>query len=408
MPSQYIPARSPLPAKKYSAALFTRMTRENTFRSRNTGPVPKEGQAASQLKGTVSSPNYPIVELRDLAKGAGDRAQYDIIDILSGKPIMGDRRLSGRMMTMNFSTEEVVINQYRGGVDPGGRMTKKRTIYDLRRLAMANLQGWNNRMMDNIIQVHLAGARGFQTGKDWDSVPFESDPSFAEIMVNDVVPPSFNRHFFAEEGADSIADLDNTDVLTLDTIDQLRTSLEESEYPLQGIKMPGIETDDDTPMWVLYVSPRGYQQLRDANTDKDWNSLLAAAVTRASMTKHPLFGSGDLFWSGILIKKRSRVIRFPTGSNVREYDAAGAIQTVQTAVGVDRAILLGAQALILAYGSDENSGYHLNWNEEVTDHKNRVEISTSIIMGAKKLAFTLNGVRTDHGVAVLDHYNGIA
>ena len=412
MASQYIAPGSGLANKVYSAALFNRMARKPTFRSRNTGAAPKEGAAVAKLKRTVTSAGMPIVEIRDLAKGAGDEAQYDIVDILQGLPIMGDRRLSGRMMKMEFGTEKIVINQYRGGVDPGGRMTKKRTIYDLRRIAMGNLDGWNNTMMDNIALVHLAGARGFQTGRDWSSVPFESHVDFNEILVNPVLPPSFNRRLLAEDASNSGADLDNTDVLTLEVIDRLRTTIDESDYPLQGIQIEGGDyssSEDDGPLYVLYVSPRGYGQLRANNTDKDWSALTAAAVTRASMSKHPIFGNGALYWRGIVIKQSPRVIRFPTGSSMREYATNGTtINTVTTAVGVDRAVLLGAQAMVCAFGSDEGSGYHLNWNEEVTDHKARVEISTSIIGGWKKLRFTLDGIPTDHGVFTLDHYNGIA
>jgi len=412
MSSQYIAPGSGLAVKVYSAALFNRMARKPTFRSRNTGPAPKEGAAAAKLKRTTTSPGMPIVEIRDLAKGAGDRAQYDIVDILQGKPIMGDRRISGRMMKMDFSTEEIVINQYRGGVDPGGRMTKKRTIYDLRKLAMANLDGWNNNMMDNIALVHLAGARGFQTGRDWSSVPVESDPDFADILVNEVVPPSYNRRFLAEDGSTSGAQIDSGDVLTLDVIDSVRTGIDESEYPMQGIQIESGDynsSEDDGPLYVMYVSPRGYSQIRDTNTDKDWNSLVSAAVTRANMSKHPIFGNGALYWRGIVIKQTNRVIRFPTGSAMREFASDGTtINTVTTAVGVDRAIVLGAQAMVCAFGSDEASGYHLNWNEEVTDHKARVEISTSIIGGWKKLRFKIDGVYTDHGVVTVDHYNGIA
>ncbi len=409
MSQVHIPVGDPKAVKAFSVALFTKMARAASFKNRMTGPAPKEGDAARKLKATTTASGYPIVEIRDLSKGAGDAASYDIVDILSGKPVMGDKRLSGKMMSMKFGTQQIRIDQIRGGVDPGGRMSKKRTLYDLRMLSLANLQGWNNNMFDNATLVHLAGARGFQGGKDWSSIPLESDPDFAEIVVNPVMPPTYNRRAIAGSGLGNAltAQLDNTDKLTLAVLDDLRTQVDESEYPLQGIRLEGDDSDEEDPLYCLRVSPTGYQQLRDTSTDKDWNTLVSAAVTRASVSKHPLFRNGDLLWRNILIKKTRRSVRFRTGDAVREYAANGTtINTVTAPVGFDRAILLGAQALAWAYGSDEGSGYHLSWHEEKTDHGNRVEVSTSVMAGAQKLTFDLDGVKTDHGVITVDHFNG--
>lgn len=404
-----IPVGDPKAVKAFSVALFTKMARAASFSNKMTGPAPKEGGAARNLKASTTAAGYPVVEIRDLAKGAGDSASYDIVDILSGKPVMGDKRLSGKMMSLKFGTQNIRIDQMRAGVDPGGRMTKKRTLYDLRMLSMANLQGWNVTQKDNATLVHLAGARGYQVGKDWSSVPLESDPDFSEIMVNPVVPPTYNRRFVVGSGLGNAltAQLDNTDGLSLDALDELRTSIDESEYPLQGIRLEGDDSDEEDPLYVMRCSPTGYQQIRDSSTDKDWNTLVSAAVTRASISKHPLFRNGDLLWRNILIKKTRRSVRFNTGSVVREYQANGTtVADAIAPVGFDRSILLGAQALAWAYGSDEESGYHLSWHEEKTDHGNRVEVSTSVMAGAQKLSFELDGVKTDHGVIGVDHYNG--
>lgn len=408
MSSQNIPVGSPLAVKAFSVATFARMSRQATFRSKMTGPAPKDAAATRALKKTVTSPGMPIVEIRDLSVGAGDNADYDIVDLLSGLPVMGDETLSGKGMTMKFATQNIRIDQYRGMVDPGGRMTKKRTLHDLRMLAMGNLEGWNNNMLDNIAYVHLAGARGQQGGKDWSSVPLASHPAFASIMVNPVLPPTYNRRWVVGTGLGSISNLDSADTLKLGTIDELRTEIDESDYPLQGVRLEGdIAADDEDPLYVMRVSPRGYQQLRDTSTDKDWNTLVSAAVTRASISKHPLFGNGDLLWRGILIKKTRRAIRYAAGALVPEYNSSGTLVNTAAGAQFDRALLLGAQAMACAWGAGGDSNYHLTWHEEKTDHGARVEISTSLIGGWRKLTFTLDGVTTDHGVWTVDHYNDV-
>lgn len=408
MPQTVITINDPKAVKAFSVALFTKMARAASFTNKMTGPAPKEGDASRKLKATATPAGMPIVEIRDLSKGAGDNASYDIIDILSGLPTMGDKRVSGRMMGLKFGTQNIRIDQMRAGVDSGGTMTRKRTLYDLRMLSMANLVGYNNNSRDNCTLIHLAGARGFQTGKDWSSTPLETHPEFNEILVNPVMPPTFNRRYIIGTGNGISSALDNTDKLTLVEIDKLRTLIDESEYPLQGVVLPGDESDEEDPLFVLRVSPTGYAQLRESSSAQDWNTLVASAVSRASISKHPLFRGTDLLWRNILIKKTRRSVRFATGNSVREYAADGTtLNTVAAPVGFDRAVLLGAQALAWAYGSDEQNGYHLRWHEEKTDHDNRVEVSTSMIAGAQKLTFDLDGVKTDHGVWAVDHFNGL-
>ena len=396
--------------KKFSVGLFTKLARRKSFRGKMTGPQPKQGQAAKNLRQETSR-DYPIVEIRDLAQGAGDKVSVDIIDVVNGKPIMGDRRLSGRMMSLKFASQDIVINQSRGGVDPGGQMTQQRTVHDLRMLAMANLEGWNNTLMDNMCQVHLAGARGYQTGRDW-NVPLEADPDFNDIVVNEVRPPTYNRRFVPGTGiGGTTSDIDSSDKMTLEVIEDLRTAIDESDYPLQGIRIENDPAaDDEEPLYCMYISPRQYNQLRASSSTQDWNTLVSNAVQRGSIAKHPLFGSGDLMWRNILIKKTRRVIRFPTGKEIREFATAGASNPTTDApsVGVDRAILLGAQALGCAYGRHNRSRYHVSWHEELSDHENRLEVSTAIMNGYRKLTFELGGEKTDHGVWVIDSANGIA
>lgn len=412
MTSTYIAPGSALAVKKYSAALFLQQQRRNGLVKTNSGPAPKEGIVAAALKGKYTAPmGMPITNIMDLAQGPGDTVSYDIMGLLRGKPTMGDRRLSGRMMNLRFASNELKIQQTRGGVDTGGVMTKKRTVYDLRMLSLANLERWNTNLMDNRMLVHLAGARGTQVGGEWTSIPFETDPDFAEIMVNPVTPPTYNRRFVVGNGGlgGSISTLDATDKLTRDVLEQVRIIVDNDATPLQGIRpeTDQMYDDDDENLYVLYVSPAGYSQFRNSGTDKDYNDLLAAAVTRSNQWKHPVFRLGDLLFNNIIIRRRPKHIQFDVGSNVREYNSSGAIVNTAAPVAFDRALLLGAQAAVYAMGSDPKTGLPLKWNEEVTDHGARLEVSTSTVDGCQKLRFDLDGVLTDFGVMAIDYSSSL-
>lgn len=407
MPTQ-IPIGSPLARKVYGAALFATVQQQPGFMNLLSGPAPKQADAEAKLKGQTS-PDYPIVKITDLSKTRGDLVTVDLFNILQGKPVMGDKRLAGKMMSLTSSTMEVRINQYRGGVDNGGTMTQQRTVHNLRGIAMAALTGWATRLEDQICLVHLAGARGSQNTADW-VVPLASDPDFSEIMVNNVLAPTFNRHFYAGD-ATALDNLDTADILDLPTIDRLAATMNESDVPLQHVRVKEDKYGWDSPFWVLLVTARQWLYLQTRTGEKAWRTFLTDAYKRWDGSRHPLFYGDCGMWAGILVRPIKRLaIRFAAGEQVTVATSADTYtETTKTcAVPTDRALLLGAQALAKVYGRHGSSDYHYSWHEELVDHENAVETSVAMMGGCAKTRFkvlTEGALKdTDHGVCVIDSY----
>ncbi|MBQ7625907.1 MAG: N4-gp56 family major capsid protein [Rhodocyclaceae bacterium] len=403
-----IRVNDPIAVKAYSAALFAKVQEAPGFMRLLSGKMPTLSEFRQKATGQ-SKPGYPIVKAGDLAKGAGEAVQITLFNSLSGKPTMGDRKIDGRMMALTASSMDLRINQVRFGADAGGRMTQKRTAHNLRAIACAGLQDVMQRYEDQSSLVHLAGARGSQDGVDW-TIPFESDPEFRDILVNPVLPPTKNRHFFAND-ATSIENIGTNDVLTTKDIDRIVTSLRESSAPLQAVQVNGDTLGWDKPLWVMLVTARQWYYLRKSTAAVEWKQAEQHALARKQAgIKHPLFDATEMImWSGVLVRPINRyAIRFNAGDKVK-VDSGGAdgrtyTEVEQTAAQVtDRAILLGAEALAKAYGKTQ-SDYFYDWNEELVDHGNSVEIVTGTMTGAAKVRFKLDGVQTDHGVAVIDSY----
>lgn len=408
--STNVPIGSPLARKIYSVGLFTRVQHTPGFMNMLSGEMPKEGSFAAKTKGQTS-PDYPVVKAGDLSKGAGDAVSIDLFNILQGKPVMGDTRIKGRMMQLTYSSMDVRIDQTRGGADSGGRMTQKRTVHNLRNIAMMGLQAWMQRLEDQVALVQLAGARGSQATSDW-VVPPNTDPDFASILVNPVKAPTKNRYYCAND-ATSPADIGTNDALTLQDVDRIVAQLRESPVVMQSIKVKGDDKAWNDPLWVMFVTERQWLYLQARTSQTQWRQAVQYAFERKSATggnKHPLFDAYEtIMWSGVLIKRLNRyAIRFNAGDNV-VVDTGGSDggtyteSTVQAAAPVDRAIILGAQALAKAYGKSA-SDYFYDWSEEETDHKNAVEIVGASMNGAAKVRFKIDGADTDFGVAVLDSY----
>lgn len=406
--STNIPVGSALARKIYSVGLFTRVQHSPGFMNLISGEMPKEGSFAAKTKGQTS-PDYPIVKAGDLAKGAGDTVSIDLFNILQGKPVMGDKRIEGRMMQLTYSSMDVRIDQVRGGADSGGRMTQKRTVHNLRNISMAGLQAWMQRLEDQTALVHLAGARGSQQTSDW-VVPLQSDGDFSEIMVNTVKAPTKNRYFAAND-ATTPADIGTNDALTLQDIDRIVAQLRESPVVMQSVKIKGDDRAWNDPLWVMFVTERQWLYLQSRTSQTTWRQAVQYAFERKSGgLKHPLFDAYEtIMWNGVLIKRMNRyAIRFAAGDNVVT-DTGGADgltyteSTVQTAQPVDRAVIVGAQALAKAYGKSA-SDYFYDWSEKEVDHGNSIETVAASMTGSAKIRFKIDGADTDFGVAVVDSY----
>lgn len=403
-----IPVGSALARKIYSVGLFTRVQQSPGFMNLISGEMPKDGSFAAKTKGQTS-PDYPVVKAGDLAKGAGDTISIDLFNVLQGKPVMGDQRIAGKMMQLTTSSMDVRIDQTRGGADSGGRMTQKRTVHNLRNISMAGLQAWMQRLEDQTTLVHLAGARGAQATSDW-VVPLQSDPDFASIMVNSVRAPTKNRYYCANDATD-VSTIGTNDALTLQDIDRIVAQLRESPVVMQSVRIKGDDRAWNDPLWVMFVTERQWLYLQARTSQTTWRQAVQYAFERKSSgVKHPLFDAYEtIMWNGVLIKRMNRyAIRFGTGDTVVTDSGGGDGVTytetnVTAAQPVDRAIIVGAQALAKAYGKSA-SDFFYDWSEESVDHGNSIETVCAAMNGCSKIRFKIDGADTDFGVAVIDSY----
>ena len=414
-----IASSSALARKLFSVALFAQTQKQPGFSRALTGPAPNTGDAINKLKAQTAK-DMPIVRITDLSKTAGDKVSVDVFGTIGGKPTMGDADAEGTGVALTNSSMDIMIDLATKVVDTGGKMTRQRTVHDLRSIAMANLTSYFARLDDQTSLVHLAGARGTEVNDDW-VVPLSSDGDFGSIMVNTVTPPTYESHYLVDAGgaslvipsAANIGAIATPDVLTLESIDNMRTMLDEMAFPLQPVKIADDPAAADEPMWVLYVSPRQYSHLLKATTN-DIRSFQQNAWNRASYgSKHPLFKGEVGMWNGILVKKLNRAIRHGTGSSITSVLVAAKATGTGTATplpggitagfAVDRAILLGAQALGNAYGKNKGSDYHFDWLENEYDFQRKLEIGGDCMGGKAKLSFNLGGTHVkDHGVMVFD------
>ncbi|EAV3218542.1 N4-gp56 family major capsid protein [Salmonella enterica subsp. enterica serovar Pomona] len=389
--------------KLYQVALFTAANRKRSMVNILTEQQEAPKAVSPDKKSTKqTSAGAPVVRITDLKKERGDEVSFSIMHKLSKLPTMGDQRIEGRGEDLSRADFSLRIDQGRHLVDAGGRMSQQRTKFNLVSSARTLLGTYFNDLQDQCAVVHLAGARGDFMADDV-IVPLASHRDFKEIMINDVMPPTHDRHFFGGD-ATSLEAVDPSDVFTLSLVDNMALFIDEMAHPLQPIRMKGDELYGEDPYYVLYVTPRQWNDWYTSTSGKDWNQMMVRAVNRSKGFNHPLFKGECAMWRNILVRKYAGMpIRFYTGSRVwiSNNNLAATTQQIEVKTNIDRAMLLGAQTLANAYG--QKDGGHFNLVQKKTDMDNRTEIAINWINGLKKIRFEdKTGRMQDHGVIAVD------
>ena len=379
-------------------------------------PAGEAGAEATLRKQTDS--HMPIVRVQDLGKKTGDELTFNLLNPVGAYPIMGSNYAEGRGTGLSLSEARLRVNQARFPVDLGNVMSQIRSPFDLRKLGRPVAQSLMDSYKDQSLLVHLCGARGFHNNIEW-RIPLANHANFKEIMVNPVKAPTKNRHFTADAagvapftvnaGQVNIA---TTDMLTLNTVDAMKTVLDQIALPPTIIKVAGDRSAEDSPLRVWLMSPAQYNKFA---ADPAFRQFQSAALARASnANSHPLFQGDVGLWNGFIIRRMPRPIRFYAGDTIQycaSYDSE--IETAATVpasfgdkFAVDRSIILGGQALAEALAASEHSGVPFFWSEKELDHGDKWELLIGTIHGMSKIRFDVDtGIRrefTDYGVVTVD------
>lgn len=339
--------------------------------------VGRKGFFTRKYMGKGEVPTKPIWQLTDLESDAGEQVTYDLSMQLNMQPIEGDNSLHGKEEKLSFYTDAVYIDQLRGGANCGGRMTRKRTLHDLRKIAKARSVDWWARVFDELFFIYLSGARGVNSD-------FVFPTTYTGFANNSLTAPDSN-HIVYGGVADSKASLATTDKMSTLPIDKAVAYAEMmggggpaySEVPqIQKVEVDGEE------VFLVIMNPYQKFDLRRNSTTNDWADIQKALAT--AMGKNTEFMKGGLgIWNGCVLQSHQNCIQFS------DY-GSGSVAAV-------RALLLGLQAGVIAWGSPGQE-LRFGWHEETRDNGNEVVISTHAIAGIKKSTFNGN----DFGVMAID------
>lgn len=351
----------PKAVKKYAATLAVDTARVSYWQRKFMG------------KGEDSP--TPIQMLPHLENDAGEQITYDLSVQLKMEPVEGDDTLEGQEEDLKFYTDAVYIDQLRGGVNTGGRMTRKRTIHNLRMIARKRQSEWWGRVFDELFFMYGSGSRGVNA-----DYLFRS--TYAGFANNAFTAPDAEHQLYGGS-ANSKASMTDADVFDLNLVNRAKTRAEvmgggTQETPqIQPIMINGEEH------YVVVMHPWQEYDLRTDTGVGGWMDLQKAAAASEGRN-NPIFKGAMGMHNNVVLHSHKGVIRFS------DYGAGSDVSAA-------RALFLGRQAMVCAFGSP-GSGLRFDWHEESRDNGNQAVITTSTIVGIKKCTFSAK----DFGISALD------
>jgi N4-gp56 family major capsid protein len=364
-----IGVNDPQAVKKWSTALGVAVNKSSYF--------------ARKMMGMGKDSRLPIQRMDELESDAGDEVTYDLLMPMNMEPVVGDETLDGKEQPLKYYTDKMRIDQVRGGADLGSRMTRKRTLRNIRTDAKRVMSDWWKRLYDELFFIYLSGSRGTQTGYIWPA-------GSAFFNVNALAAPD-SAHIMYGGNATSKASIASDDPFDLRLIDKAVAKAETMGGDgSDEISMLPCEIDGDE-RYVCLMHTFQYDAMKSNTNTGQWLDIQKAAAA-AEGTKAPLYKNNGGVYADVVLHKHRNVVGFS------DYGAG-------TNLPARRALFLGAQAAAIAFGSP-GTGLRFDWTEEVKDHGNAVKIGSNSIFGVKKVRYKSKdgSVERDFGVFAMDTY----
>lgn len=328
-----------------------------------------------------TSSNSIVHEKVELNSAAGDAIQFDLVMQMRGKPVYGDDIAFGKEENLNFLVDEVKIDQVRKPGSAGGRMTRKRTLHNLRTVVKDLTAEWLAAWHDEVMFCYASGVAG--------NARINEDALFTDASFgNNAIEAPDAGHLMYGGDANAKNTLDSADKMSLNLIKKAAVKARTiKQYNSEHVDMKPVRVDGGE-YYVLVMSEDQGFDLRTGTAATEWLEIQKHAGQRG--TNNPIFTGDEGKVDGVSLHKARGVLRFA------DYGSGGNVRAA-------RALLLGRQALTAAYGS--GNGTRMMWEEELTDYGNQIGIAAGMIFGVKKTRFkpkTGGGTGFDQAVIAID------
>jgi len=301
-----------------------------------------------------------IMVKTELNKKAGEKITFGLKMKLTGPAVRGDNVIEGTSSeeALTFHADSVFIDQARHGTKSKGKMTEQRVPYNLRKEGRDSLSTWFAEEYDQQVMMYMAGARGRDTSFH-DGVAYTG-------FANNSFDTADSDHILYGGNASSLATIDTADKMKLGIVEKCVAQAETTDPMIQPFRVNGENK------FVLLMHTWQAYDLRTSISQNDWIDIQKYAGDRGG--KNLVYSNALGEYADVILHKHRNVIRF----NSSDGCAAG--------ITAARALFLGAQAAVIAWGGSSRTGRY-SWNEETDDRGNALVITAGAIFGVTACYF---------------------
>jgi N4-gp56 family major capsid protein len=334
-----------------------------------------------ELQALMGEDSNSIIQVKpETAKGAGDKVTFGLRARLSQDGISSSEVAEGNGEALSIYSDSIVIDELGGnvGVKSENTIDAQRVPFSLRAEAKAGLAEWWADRKSASFFNQVCGYTPANT-----VAVGSGGPKYTGL--NTVVAPAATRRIVAGSGTTDDG-LSSSDIFTLSLIDQAVEMAKVGNNMVRPIMIKGQKK------YVVYLHPYQVTSLRTNTSTGQWLDIQKAAMAGMDSKASPIY-------TGAVGEHNGCILRVSQDVTQGVHSSTGAAVTT-----VRRAVLLGAQAAVCAYGKQSGASGRYRWNEELFDHKRKLEVSAWSIWGLKKTVF--NSV--DFGCVVISSYAAAA
>lgn len=317
----------------------------------------------------MGSDENSIIHVKpEVKKNNGDKVTFGLRARLTGDGKTESETAEGNGESLSIYSDSVTINElgHVVGARSENTIDQQRVPFDLRNQCKDALAEW---WADRLSVSFFNQVCGY--------VP-QTNTKYTGL--NAVAAATSDRIIRAGTAAGD-NNLTSADIFTLDLIDQAVEMAKVGSNMVRPIKIGG------QPKYVMYLHPYQVTSLRTNSSSGQWLDIQKAALSADNSSRSPIYTGALGEYNGVILRSSQDV---PLGVN-------GSSSVSNTR----RAVLLGAQAAACAFAdSGKGTPTKYRWNEELLDHKRKLEVSAWAIMGLKKTQFN----SSDFGTVVVSSY----
>jgi N4-gp56 family major capsid protein len=304
-----------------------------------------------------------IVQVKDeLKKSPGDKITFGLRALPTGVGVQDDETLEGQEEGLVFKDFAVYLGEKRYATKVDLNLSAQRTLFDVKQEAKDAVSEWLEEYIDTTFFEYLTG------------IGQGSTTSISKYHPNGVLggntlnTPTSSRLIFAGT-ATTRATLTSTDYMSLSVLDSVALRLKRASPSIRKGQFDGKSA------WVVIMSPEQVHDLRASTTTGQWFDIQKACLMGGKVDSSPIWTEALGMYRDMILIESTRIPTFTNGGAGANLPGA-------------RALVLGAQSAVVAYGQNTDGWGKMELAEKTFDYGKRYGVAATLIWGMQKSKFT--------------------